>query len=637
MGVPILRGGQVIGVLVIQNRTFRDYAEEELETLETVAMVLAELVAGGELISPDELLPTEAASLQPLRLDGIRLNEGIAIGRAVLHQPRITIGQMIAENPAAELDRLKEALASMQRALDDMIATHDVAASGETREILETYRMFAEDHGWMQRMTEAIQTGLTAEAAVQRVQDETRRRMAQITDPYLRERLSDLEDLTNRLLRHLTGERSAARLADLPDDMVLVAHSMGPAELLDYDRRRLRAIVLEEGAPSSHVAIMARALDIPMVGRVKDAVQFEALCPLIVDADSGHVIVRPGEEVRAPYLAAIAQRAERARALADLRDLPATTRDGATIALHLNAGLLIDLSYLDETGADGIGLYRTEIPFMIRESLPDVAAQVDLYRRVLARAGSRRVVFRTLDVGGDKLLPYLREQGEDNPALGWRAIRLSLDRPILLRQQLRALIRASSNRPLDVMFPMIAEIAEFEAARDLLDLELKSERRRGQDLPSDVRVGTMLEVPALFWQLPALCGRLDFVSVGSNDLFQFLFASDRGNPRLADRYDVLAPAVLSFLRAVVSVCARARVPLTLCGEMGGRPVEAMALIGLGFRSLSMTAGAIAPVKAMIRALEVGPLESYLASLMNSPAHTLRPHLRAFARDHGIPL
>jgi phosphotransferase system enzyme I (PtsP) len=636
LGVPILRGGRVLGVLVVQNRTFRDYDEEEIETLQTIAMVLAELVSGSDLITPEDTMRADLA-LAPARRDGLRLNDGIAIGRAVLHQPRVSIRQMVADNPDIELKRLDEALSSMHSAIDDMLASSEMAEGGEHREILESYRMFAEDSGWLGRIGEAIRTGLTAEAAVQRVQDDTRVRMNQITDPYIRERLSDLEDLANRLLRHLTGDRTAAR-AEMVEDAILVARSMGPAELLDYDRAKIKGVLLEEGSPTAHVAIVARALGIPMVGRVKDVLRrVEPLDVLVVDGDHAQIVLRPSEDVREAFATAVAERAEREAALAALRDLPAVTRDGVEVSLYLNAGLLIDLMHLEETGALGVGLYRTELPFMLRTAFPDVAAQADFYGKVLQRTAGKPVVFRTLDIGGDKLLPYQTESAEENPAMGWRAIRIGLDRPMLLRHQLRALLQATGEGRLDLMFPMVAEVAEFDAARALLEVELERCKRRGEPVPSQLRLGTMMEVPALFWQLPALLQRVDFISVGTNDLMQFMFASDRGNPRLAERYDVLSPPALAFLSEIVRRCDAAGVDVTLCGEMGSRPLEAMALIAIGFRRLSMPASAIAPVKAMTRGLDLAPLRAYLDELCRHPHHSLREYLRSFAKDHDIPI
>jgi phosphotransferase system enzyme I (PtsP) len=319
------------------------------------------------------------------------------------------------------------------------------------------------------------------------------------------------------------------------------------------------------------------------------------------------------------------------------RDLPAVTRDGVAISLNINAGLLIDVPHLHESGADGVGLYRTEIPFMVRSDFPDVAAQTELYRKVLNLAGNKPVVFRTLDVGGDKVLPYWRGEAEENPAMGWRAIRIALDRPLMLRHQLRALIRASADRPLHVMFPMISEVPEFVAARRVLDLEVKRLRTAGKPVPSEIRVGAMFEVPALAWQLKDLLTRVDFLSVGSNDLRQFLFASDRGSPRIADRYDTLSSAMLGLLEHLARECAAAGVPLSLCGEMAGQPLDAMALIGLGFRTLSMSPPAVGPVKTMVRSLDLGRLQTYLTGIQGSAAGSLRGKLRAFARDHNVAL
>ncbi|HUL07688.1 MAG TPA: phosphoenolpyruvate--protein phosphotransferase [Candidatus Acidoferrum sp.] len=638
MGVPILRGGRVLGVLAVQNRTPRHYHEEEVETLETVATVLAELVASGELVAREELEPTEGIAVLPVRLEGVVLNGGLAMGQAVLHETRIMLKQMVAEDPRRELERLREAVATMQSALDDMLASSDLADGGEHRDILETYRMFAEDRGWLGRIAEIINSGLTAEAAVQKVKDDMRARLDQVVDPYLRERVLDLEDLGNRLIKHLMGDTAVAATEPLPDDVILVARDMGPAELLDYDRKRLRGLVLEEGSATSHVAIVARAIDIPVVGRVNGLFRrVEPKDALIIDGDNGTIFVRPGEDIRQHFLEGMRARSQRKAMFAATRELPAVTRDGVAISLNINAGLLIDVPHLHDSGADGIGLYRTEIPFMVRSEFPDVAAQVDIYRKILDLAGAKPVVFRTLDVGGDKVLPYWRGEDEENPAMGWRAIRIGLDRPIMLRQQLRALIRAAADRPLHVMFPMISDVAEFVAARRVLELELKRLRAAGKPAPSDVKVGAMFEVPALAWQLEELLSRVDFLSVGSNDLRQFLFASDRGSPRIADRYDTLSPAMLGILGQLARACAAAGKPLSLCGEMAGQPVDAMALIGLGFRTLSMAPPAVGAVKTMIRSLDVARLQTYLTGIRGTAAGSLRGRLRAFARDHNVAL
>jgi phosphotransferase system enzyme I (PtsP) len=636
MGVPILRGDRVLGVLVVQNRTPRHYTEDEIEVLQTIAMIVAELAASGELVNPLEMAQSRGGVSLPVRLDGLRLNPGLAIGPALLHEPKIVIRQVVAEDVIAEEERLRDAVTAMQEAIDTLVDASHGLGPGEHRDIIETYRMFAADRGWLGRITEAVRSGLTAEAAVQKVRDETRSRMLQISEPYLRERLFDLEDLANRLQQYLAGQAPGIAAADGPAEFILVAHSMGPAELLDYASRRIRGLVLEEGSPTAHVAIVARAFDIPVVGRVAEAVErIDNGDTVIVDGDHGQVMIRPSGDIEQGVAATIAARTKRRAYYDTLRDTPAVTSDGVAVRLLLNAGLLLDLAQLAATGAEGVGLFRTEIPLLTRHAFPDVADQTEFYSRAYEQADSRPIVFRTLDIGGDKVLPYLAHAAEENPAMGWRAIRIGLDRPAMLRQQLRALLRAAAGRDLYVKFPMIAEIAELEEARALLDKEVARLAAEGREPPRSVRVGVMLEVPSLLWQLPALLERVDFLSIGTNDLAQFLFACDRGNPRLADRYDLLSAPMLALFRQVIAACDAAGKPLSMCGEMAANPIEAMVLIALGFRTLSLAATAIGPVKAMTRSLDAGALALYLDELGERPDHSLRRWLEAYARDHAV--
>jgi len=637
MGVPLLRDGRVIGVLVVQNRAHRHYDDEEIEALETIAMVLAELVASSGLITAGELFQPGGNATIGRRIDGVKLAHGLAIGSAVVHQPEIIVSQFVAERPDLERERLREAITAVRRSVDEMIADHGhEGASGVHLDILETYRMFAEDRGWLARIGEAIDSGLTAEAAVLQVRESTRARMSHVSDPYLRERLLDLEDLENRLLFQLAGR--AARPPDeaLPDDVVVVARNFGAAELLDYARGRLRAAVLEEGSPTAHVAIVARALDIPVVGQARGALsEIAGADRVIVDGDRGHIFVNPADDIVAAYEETLRGRHRRRLFYAGLRDLPSLSRDGVRVALDINAGLPIETIDLEALGADGVGLYRSEMPFMIAGGVPDIEAQTAIYRRVLEQVGDRRLVVRTLDIGGDKIVPGFHTGGQVNPALGWRALRIALDRPAVLRCQVRALFRAAAGRTLDLMFPMVTEVAEFEAARAIVALECRRAEARGEPLPTPLRLGAMFEVPALAWQLEALLARVDFLSVGSNDLMQFLFASDRNDARLINRYDTLAPALLALLRTLVARADAAGVEISLCGEMAGRPLEAMALVGLGFRRLSMMPSAVGPVKAMVRSLDVGGLTAYLESLHALPDHSLRGRLLSYAKDHGV--
>lgn len=635
LGVPILRAGRVIGVLVVQNRTRRQYDDEEVEALQTIAMVLSELVGSGDLIPPGELHEPGGNATIARRIEGVKLANGLAIGAAVLHQPQVAIDRVVADDPAAERERLGRAAAALRRSVDRMIAAQGDGA-GAPRDVLETYRMFAEDQGWLRRIDEAIGTGLTAEAAVLRVQEDTRAQMSQATDPYLRERLLDLDDLAGRLLAHLSGRPPRPPDDALPEAFVVIARAMGPADLLEYPRDRLKGAVLEEGSPTAHVAIVARALDIPLLGQARGALgEIDAGDTVIVDGEAECVYVRPSEDAIAAFEDSLRLRAERRAVYAAARDAPAITRDGQRVLLNINAGLPIDMVDPAEVGADGVGLYRTELPFMLGAGIPDSRTQADHYRRVFARAGGREVVFRTFDIGGDKRVPGFDHGEERNPALGWRSLRLALDRPMLLRQQLRALLRAAAGRRLNVMFPMVTEVAEFDAARAILERERARAEARDEPQPSAVRVGAMVEVPHLLWQLPALLERVDFLSIGSNDLTQFLFATGRTDPRLVGRYDPLSPGMLSLLRDLVARCAKARVPLSLCGEMAGRPLEAMALIGAGLRSLSLSPSAVGPVKTMVRSLDAAALSAYMATLYDLPDHSLRDRFRNYAKDHGV--
>ena len=637
LGVPVLRSGRTLGVLVVQNRARRTYSEEEVEALQTTAMLLAEMFASGEL----QVIARPGADLSfrgSATLAGSPVVEGVGLGHVVLHEPRVHVTNIVADDIPRETRRLDEALAALRMALDTLIADHEPAGPGEHQDVLATFRMFADDKGWQRRLREAIITGLTAEAAVERVQNDARARLQRQKDPYLRERLHDLDDLANRLLHQLTGQPMTPAPDTLPENSILVARTMGPAALLDYQRARLRGLVLEEGSAASHVAIVARALGIPVVGEAANITNLvEAGDPIIVDGGTGAIHLRPAPDVVASYGEKVRLRARRQEQYRDMRALPATTLDGVEIKLSMNAGLLIDVPQVAATNAASIGLFRTELQFMVSSRFPRMEAQASLYRAVLDGLPGLPVVFRTLDIGGDKVLPYMRNQPEDNPALGWRAIRIGLDRPALLRMQLRALIGAAAGRELNIMLPMVAAVEEIDAARDLLRREIKFCRRRGAGLPSAIRLGVMIEVPSLLWQLDDVLKRADFLSVGSNDLAQYFFAADRDNHRVSNRYDVLSPPFLRALKSIVDAAMAVDKPVTLCGEIGGKPLEAMALVGLGYRHLSMSPSSIGPVKAMIRSLSCAALTDHLdARLATGAGGTLvRDGLRTFAVQHAV--
>ncbi len=629
LGVPLLRGGRAIGVIVVQNRTSRVYGEDEVEDLQIIAMVLAEMVSAGDVLDPTQLKDVELAPQRPERMRGQRLADGLALGVAVLHEAPVAIGQLLSDDPAAEEARLKTAIAELQAQIDEMLEGHQ-AVLGPSYDLLETYKMLAHSRSWNHSLVEAVRSGVTAEAAVERVRNEHRAGLGQARDPYLRERVHDLEDLNDRLLRHLAGNGGKARA--LPDNAILIARSLGPADLLEYDRAKLKGLLLEEGSPASHAAIVARALDIPCVGRLpglRDRVSEGD--PVIVDGETGEAYLRPRVDVVTALQARMTVRNQRRAEFAKLRDTPAYTRDGAKIGLYMNAGLAVDLAALTETGAEGIGLFRTEFQFMVSEDLPRFNAQAALYARVLEAAGDLPVTFRTLDLGGDKVLPYLEAEREDNPALGWRAIRMGLDRPALLRLQLRALIAAARGRPLKIMFPLVASVDEFRAARALVDHELAWAERRGRAPPSRLDVGAMIEAPSMVWHLDALLPMTDFVSVGTNDLIQYLFAADRGNPRVADRYDPLSPPALRALKRIQEACAETGTPVSVCGEMAGRPLEAFALVALGFEALSMPPAGVGPVKQMVLSCDREAARRGVETLLKATQGSVRGEMETLAR------
>ncbi|MDR7145526.1 phosphoenolpyruvate--protein phosphotransferase [Rhizobium sp. BE258] len=639
LGVPILRTGRSLGVLVVQNKASRNYRDEELEALETTAMVLAEMIATGELkkITKPGL---ELDLTRAVTIDGDTYNEGIGLGYVVLHEPRIVVTNLLNEDSDKEIRRLAESMGSLRLSIDDMLSRRDVSMEGEHREVLETYRMFAHDQGWVRKLEEAIRNGLTAEAAVEKVQSDTKARMMRLTDPYLRERMHDFEDLANRLLRQLTGYSGRTTADGFPNDAIIFARAMGAAELLDYPRANVRGLVLEEGAVTSHVVIVARAMGIAVIGQAAGVVALaENGDAAIVDGDEGHVHLRPMQDLQRSYEEKVRFRARKQEQFRALRAVEPVTKDGKRIALQMNAGLLVDLPQLAESGAEGIGLFRTELQFMIASTMPKADEQETFYRNVLKQAAGRPVTFRTLDIGGDKVVPYFRGHEEENPALGWRAIRLSLDRPGLLRTQLRAMLKAAAGTELKIMVPMVTEVSELKAVRELLQKEVQHLSRFGHGLPRKLQFGAMLEVPALLWQLDELMEAADFVSVGSNDLFQFSMAVDRGNARVSDRFDTLGRPFLRILRDITRAGERNNTTVTLCGELAGKPISAMALLGIGFRSVSMSPASIGPVKAMLLGLDVSALSKLMDEALDDKHGTesVRDILVRFASSHNIPL
>ena len=596
LGIPIQRLGENLGVLVVQSRDGRVYTSDETYGLEVVAMVIAEMTELGAFVGEGAAL--SARHQQSVLFRGTTAQEGAAEGHVWLHEPRVVVANPIADDPHREMDRLREAVEELRVGVDKML---DMSRGGDSEQlqVLEAYRMFANSKGWMRRMEEDISRGLSAEAAVEKEQSLARARIGQVTDAYLRERLSDLDDLSNRLLRILTGQGSQTG-AELPADPILIARNIGPAELLEYGRN-LRGVVLEDGSVGSHAAIVARALAIPLIihaGRITT----EALNGdhIMVDGDQGIVHLRPDDTVVAAFRDKIAMQAEAQQRYTSIRDKPAETLCGNRIQLNMNAGLMADLPSLDGSGAEGVGLFRTELQFLVRNQMPKRMELAELYARVMDSAHGKRGVFRTLDIGSDKVLPYMKPNDEPNPALGWRAIRVGLDKPGVMRMQLQALIRAANGRPLSIMFPFVAQFDEYRRGRIEVDKAIAREKKLGHVLPESLEVGAMLETPSLVFAPEKFFQEVDFLSIGGNDLKQFFFAADRENERVRRRYDTLNVSFLSLIEKIVERCARTDTPLSFCGEDAGRPIEALCLAAIGLRSLSMRPASIGPVKSLLR-------------------------------------
>jgi phosphotransferase system enzyme I (PtsP) len=637
-GVPIVRRERAIGVLAVQHAEPRAYDELEIEALQTVAMVLSELIANAGLADRASSAADDSRDAGTARLTGLKLVAGMSRGVAVYHQPRVLIEHTVAEDIEAERHRVYSAFSKMRGQIDAMMGQAEFGTVGEHQEVLETYKMFAYDEGWSRRINEAIDSGLTAEAAIERVRQRMQQRMRQIDDALLADRMHDLDDLSNRLLRIVSGQLGTAAQAGMPPEAVLIARNLGPAELLEYDRRKLKGVILEEGSLTAHVTIVARAMGVPMIGRIRNIRRMIGEGDLVLlDGTEAVAFARPTPAIQEAFDTQFAATQKRRALYAKAKDLPPVTKDGTRVSVMVNAGLRDDVAALSATGADGIGLFRTEFQFLVSATLPRRESQQRLYRSVLDAAGKKPVIFRTVDVGGDKSLPYLNTnpENEENPAMGWRALRLALDRDTLMKAQARALLEAAAGRELQVMFPMVSEPWEFDAAKAIVEEQRLWLANRKKALPNRIRYGAMLEVPSLAEMLDVLLPKLDFLSIGTNDLTQFLFAADRSNPRLAERYDWLSPAILRFLRRIVRACDKYEVPLGVCGEMGGRTLEAMALVGIGIRRLSITPAGVGPVKAMIRSLDGKAAGAMMERLLRKPPENFRAALVEWAAKNDV--
>jgi len=635
--IPIIRRNRTVGILILQRSTLTEYSTTEIETLETLAMVLSDIITGEEIDNYKNSLIKKQGISGNDRIKGISLSKGYGVGNVIIHRRHQTVSKIFAEDKDAELSRLEFAYNKMNHDLDEKFNSTKLGI-GEHVDILDTYRMFAKDKGWYKKLAININSGLTAEAAIERAYEDMWNRLSATSDQYLKERLHDLRDISDRLQSYLNGDTSDDKIIAEGADIIVVAQTMGPADLMDYDYTKIRGLIIEEGTPTMHVAIVAKALNIPVIAKVSGMLDnLKNGQQIAIDGNNGYIYTAPDKIILARIYAKINEQKQLAQKLSELKSLPTETLDKQKIGLYINVGLSFDLDYINSTNCDGVGLYRTEIPFMTSETMPDVEKQITYYKDLFDKAGDRRVTFRSLDVGSDKLLPYWSNIGEDNPAIGWRSIRITLDRRAILRKQIRAFLRAAENKVLNIMFPMISDLAEFEDAKETLLIELEKEKRKGIIGPKEVNVGLMIEVPALLFQLDEILPKTDFISIGTNDLAQFTFACDRGNPRLSERYDVLSAPFLRIMKDIISKANKHKVYCSVCGEMASNPLEAMALLGLGYRHLSVSGSSYGRVKSMIRSTNIENVNDYINNLLKSSQKNLRPQLMAYAYDHGIEI
>lgn len=625
--VPVIHQDVLLGVLSIQKKEIYDFSEKEMDFLNIIAMIINDLLL--DILKENSV--KVSSGRQHKKMDVVNLIQGLAIGKAFVHK-RVVFENILSSDKHAEQKKLITAIRSVEEEISQKLLLPDITR--EQADIFKTYLMFTRDKGWAKKINNSISLGLTAQASIQKILNEITERMNMLSDPYIKERVHDFQDLANRIIRHLHGKHSLSK--KMPKNAILVAKSLGPVELLDYDLSKIKAIVLEEGSQTMHMTIVARSLNIPVVSGVKDISNSILNDDTIaIDAINGFLYINPSDEVLDDFNERLKTYRRHQAKYLPFKNLSSETKDNVYISLNINAGLPSDISNTKSFSYDGIGLYRTELPFMSAQQLPDAKEQTMIYKRVFDEVGKKPVIFRTLDIGSDKILPYFENKKEENPAMGWRSIRITLDRRIILKTQLRSFIRAAAGRELKIMFPMITNLEELREAKKLFYLEIEREKSRSGLIPKNVKIGTMIEVPSLLFQLEELVKEVDFISIGTNDLAQFFYATDRGNPVIWDRYDSLSPVFLKALKQISDVCKRANIPCSICGEMASHSLEAFALIGIGFTNLSMNPSALGPIKGVVRTMDQSKTALFIDKHLNDSVASLRDILKAYATDHGV--
>ncbi|MDG4594938.1 MAG: phosphoenolpyruvate--protein phosphotransferase [Candidatus Contendobacter sp.] len=636
IGVPIIRRRKVLGVLAAQQREQRKYTADEESFLVTLAAQLAGCINQAEIRQALDRLSGDAL-VDTLFLEGVASARGLAIGEAVVVFPATALDRVPdkdIENPEAEASRFRQAVAAELAELQRLSERMRLLLSAGDRALFDAYALLLGSDSLVNGTLERIYAGNWAPGALRATVLEYANIFTEMNDPYLRERAADILDLGQRLLNRLQEAQAINR--HYPDHTILMGEEISVSQLLDVPPENLKGLVSVRGTGASHVALLARGLGVPAVFGVSN------LPPgrlngreVVVDGYTVRVCIQPSPALRQEYLKLIADEVELSRDLQHLRDLPAETLDGHRLELHANSGLFADIAAARDSGVQGVGLYRSELHFFLRDRFPGEEEQATLYCRVLRMMEPHPVVLRTLDIGGDKPLPYFPIE-EQNPFLGWRGIRISLDQPDLFKTQLRAMLRAGTAHPnLSILLPMISGIGELSEALELLR-EAQAELAEDGVVVRTPRVGIMVEVPSAVYQIEKLIRMVDFASIGSNDLTQYLLAVDRNNDRVAKLYDSLHPVVLAATRHVVEQARAAGRPIGVCGEMAGDPAGALLLMAMGVDSLSMNLGSLLKIKWLIRSVPYCEAQTLLAEVVDLDSATaIRDRANAFLEQHGL--
>ena len=637
LGAPIIHHRRVMGVLVVQQKERRQFDEGEEAFLVTMSAQLSGVIAHAEATGSIRGLGRQGKGVQEAKFIGVPGAPGAAVGTAVVVLPPADLNVVpdrSVDDIAAELELFDKALGWVREDMQELSEKLATQLRKEERALFDVYLMMLEDAALGNEVRKIIRTGQWAQGALRQVVLDHVKRFELMDDAYLRERASDVRDLGRRLLAYLQEERKTSLV--YPDNTILVSEELSPAMLGEVPEGKLVGLISVTGSGNSHVAIFARAMGIPTVMGVVD-LPYSKIdgIKLIVDGYHGEVFTNPSELLSKQYAEVVEEERQLTEGLDALRALPCETLDGHRMPLWVNTGLLADVARAQQRGAEGVGLYRTEVPFMINERFPSEKEQLATYREQLQAFHPLPVTMRTLDIGGDKALSYFPIK-EQNPFLGWRGIRVTLDHPEIFLVQTRAMLKASEGlNNLRILLPMISGIQELEEALHLIHRAWGEVRDEGIDVPLPP-IGMMIEIQAAVYQTRELARQVDFLSVGSNDLTQYLLAVDRNNPRVADLYDFLHPAVLQALQKVVNDAHLEGKPVSICGEMAGDPAAAVLLLAMGFDSLSMNATNLPKVKWLLRQITQSKARELLGQVMTMDnPHLIYSTLHLALRNLGL--